>query len=483
MMKLLQPILYVLGIMLSIYGGIMLLPMLVDLHHGHEDWRVFAISSMITVFVGSCLYFTHRGIEMSLNVRQAFLFTTICYGASMIFGALPFMFSEMHMSFTDAIFEVTSGLTTTGASVISDVESAPPGILLWRALTNGIGGVGIVVMSLAILPVMRVGGMQLFKTESSETGEKILPRTGHIAAVIGIVVFVLTSISAFAFWVAGMTGFNAICHALSAIATGGFSTHNTSFAFYDSATIEAVGTVSMLAGSLPLILYYRAVRGDGRALFNDPQVHFFLRLVTIIVAVVMLWLVYSHNMGFMEALRFSSFNVISIISSTGFVSTDFTQWGHFAIMIFFMCYFLGGCSGSTTGGLKAYRLMVCGEVIKAQFMRMLKPHGVFVVRFGNKPVPENIELSVMTFIVVFFAVTILLTIAGCFFGMDFVTSLSGVAQGMGNIGVGLSAEIGPVGNFASQPDGAKWIITLAMLMGRLELFTILILFMPRFWKG
>lgn len=482
-MKLLQPILFVLGILLSIYAGIMLLPMLVDLYHGHEDWRVFAISSMVTGFVGTSLYFTHRGIEMSLTVRQAFLFTTICYGAAMVFGALPFMFSEMRLSFTDAIFEVTSGLTTTGATVISGLESAPPGILLWRSLSQGIGGVGIVVMSLAILPTIRVGGMQLFKTESSETGEKILPRTGHIAAVIGMVIFVLTSLSAFAFWLAGMNGFDAICHALSAVATGGFSTHDASFAFFDSAAIEVVATVAMLAGSMPLILYYRAVRGNGYALFGDPQVQFFLRLVAIIIAIVILWLVYQHNMGFMEALRVSSFNIVSIISSTGFVSTDFTQWGHFPIMIFFMCYFLGGCSGSTTGGLKAYRLMVAYEVIKAQFMRMLKPHGVFVVRFGNKPVPENIELSVMTFIVVFFTVTMFLTIAGCFFGMDFMTSFSGVAQGMGNIGVGLSPEIGPAGNFSLQPDGAKWVITLAMLMGRLELFTILILFTPRFWKG
>lgn len=482
-MRLLQPILYVLGVLLCIYAGIMLIPMLVDLHYGHEDWKVFALSSLVTAFVGFSLYLTHRGVEMKMHIRQAFLFTALSYFTAMMFGALPFLFSEMNMSFTDAVFEVTSGLTTTGATVINGLNGAPPGILLWRALTNGMGGIGIVVFSLAVLPMMRVGGMQLFKTESSETGEKILPRTKQIAGVITGVILTLTALSAIGFWAAGMSGFDAICHALAAIATGGLSTHDNSFAFFDSAAIEIVGTVSMLAGSLPLILYYRTIRGKPFALFHDPQVTFFMRMVAIIVIIVSIWLIYNENMGFLEALRHASFNIVSVISSTGFASTDFSQWGHFPVIIFFTCFFLGGCSGSTTGGLKAYRIMISLAVIKAQFMRMLKPHGVFVVRFGNKPVPENVELSVMTFIVVFFAITLLLTIAGCFFGMDFLTSFSGVAQGMGNIGLGLSPEIGPAGNFSGISTGAKWVITLAMLMGRLELFTILILFMPRFWKG
>ncbi|MFO1242270.1 MAG: TrkH family potassium uptake protein [Rickettsiales bacterium] len=482
-MKLLQPIFYVLGIILTIYAGIMLLPMLVDLYHGHDDWRVFAISSMVTGFVGMSLYFTHRGVEMTMSIRQAFLFTTMSYVAAIIFGCLPFLFSGLHLSFTDAVFEITSGLTTTGATVINGLDTTPPGILLWRALSNGIGGIGIVVFTLAVLPMMRVGGMQLFKTESSDQGEKAFPRTAQTAGVISVVILSLTATSAFCFWLAGMNGFDAICHALAAIATGGFSTHDKSVGYYNSALIEFVGTVSMLSAALPIILYYRTFRGETHAFFKDPQVQFFLRMVFMAITIPTLYLMYVHNMPMMTAVRYTTFNVVSLITATGFTSTDFSTWGSFTTTLFFIYLTLGGCTGSTSGGIKAYRFMIFFGSLKAQFMRILKPHGIFVVRFGNKPVPESVESSVLIFIIVYLFTLVTLAALGSLFGMEFLTSMSAVAQGMAGVGVGLSPEIGPAGNFSGLTPGAKWVVTLAMFLGRLELFTVMILFVPRFWKG
>jgi trk system potassium uptake protein len=399
-----------------------------------------------------------------------------------IFGALPFQFSELELSAVDAFFEAMSGVTTTGATVIVGLDFAPPGILLWRAILQWLGGIGIIVMAVAVLPMLQVGGMQMFRIEAFDT-DKVLPRAAQIAGGIAIVYVLLTCVGVLVLWSVGMSGFDAVAHAMTSIATGGFSTYDASVGHFDNAAIDWAMSVIMVLGSVPFVLYLRVVRGDLRPVFGDTQVRWFLSILAVSIALVALWLYYGDVMGPLDALRYSTFNVISVMTGSGFATADYGRWGNFVVAIMFVLMFIGGCAGSTTCGIKIFRIQVLYATAEAQIHRLMQPNGVFFPYYNRKPISESVASSVMSFFFLFVACFALLAVALGLTGLDFITALSGAASAIANVGPGLGDVIGPAGNYATLPDSAKLLLSLGMLLGRLELLTVLILLAPAFWRG
>lgn len=478
----LRPTLFVIGIFLSILSISMILPMLADLYFGYSDWKVFFFCIIVTAFFGGSLILSNTGVNFNMNVRQVFMFTTLSWLALVIFAALPFYFSELKMDFTNAFFESMSGITTTGATVIVGLDDAPPGILLWRAILQWLGGIGIVLMAMSVMPFLSVGGMQIFKTELSES-EKALPRTAQLASSIGMIYFVLTIICALCYIMAGMSIFDAVAHAMTTIATGGFSTTDTSFAAHDTVWNEVVAIVFMLCGSIPFVLYLKAIRGNLSAFIRDSQVRWFFAIVSISIATMIAYLHFQQDFGFFEATRKSFFNVISIITGTGYVNGDFALWGGFAVSLLFFLMVVGGCAGSTSCGIKIFRFQVLYAILDVQIKKLLHPHGVFIPHYNGKPLPNDVPISVMGFFFVFALSFGLLAIALSYLGLDFLTAMSGAATSIANVGPGLGDIIGPTGTFEPLPDSAKWLMSLGMLLGRLELFTVLVMLSPNFWRG
>ena len=460
----------------------MCIPAIADAASGNSDWQVFVGSAMLTLFIGVMLMLTMRSTIRHISLHQAFVLTTLCWVITPTFAALPFSFSNLGLSYTDAFFEAMSGVTTTGSTVITKLDSAPPGILLWRAILQWLGGIGIIAMAIAILPMLRVGGMQLFHMESSDTSEKVLPRTAQITAWIALIYLALTFLCALAYWLAGMNGFDAWAHAMTTIATGGFSTHDGSIGYFASPAIDAIATTFMLAGALPFVLYLRFIRGQRRAIFVDSQVKLFTLLVLIAVGATSLFLIINLDMGPVFAIRYAAFNVISMMTGTGYATADFSQWGNFAIALLFFVMFTGGCAGSTTCGLKIFRLQVLAGTAITQIRQLTQPHGVFITYYNGKPVPESAINSVMSFFFLYVVCFTVLAIALGFTGLDFLTATSGAASAIANVGPGLGPVIGPAATFAPLDDLAKWILAAGMLLGRLELLTVLVLLAPAFWR-
>lgn len=478
-----RPIFLILGILLTTLAVMMLIPAIADIVVGNPDWQVFAVAAGVTLFIGVSLSLTSRAGGASLSVRQAFILTTLSWVVLTFFAALPFAFSQLDLSMTDAFFEAMSGITTTGSTVIVNLDIAPPGLLLWRSLLQWLGGIGIIVMALAVMPLLRVGGMQLFRMESSDLSEKALPRAAQVAAAISVIYVALTMIWVGLLYFAGMSGFDAFAHAMTTIATGGFSTYNGSIGHFDSASIDAIVTVGMVIGSLPFLLYLMVLQGKPLNLIRDSQVQWFLTILAVIIVVVAGWLWLKNGENPIEALRFASFNVVSIMTGTGYATAGFDRWGSFAIPVFFFIMFIGGCAGSTTCGIKIFRFQVLYAAARVQFHNLAQPHGVFIPYYNRRPIPEEVIGSVMSFFFVFFATYALLALALGFLGLDFITSVSAAASAISNVGPGLGPVVGPEGNYASLPAAAKWILSFGMLLGRLELFTVMVLFTRSFWRA
>ncbi|HJM51256.1 MAG TPA: TrkH family potassium uptake protein [Alphaproteobacteria bacterium] len=477
-----RPVLFLAGVLLATLGLTMLIPAVADAVTDNPDWKVFLASAFVTAFVGGSLILTNRGVSAALSVRQAFVLTTLSWIVMAAFAALPFSFSNLELDYTDAFFEAMSGITTTGSTVIAGLDAAPPGILLWRALLQWLGGIGIIVMAIAILPTLQVGGMQLFRMESSDASDKVLPRMAQITSAIGAIYLLLSLICFAALWGAGMTPFEAAAHAMTTIATGGFSTSDASVGHFDSALIDWIVIVFMLLGSLPFLLYLETVRGKPGALWRDTQVRWFLVTVLACLLAIAAWR-WEGGLEAAETLRLCAFNVISIITGTGYSTADYNTWGSFAVTAFFMFMFIGGCAGSTSCGIKIFRYQVLHQAAKVQIGRLWRPHGVFVAYYNRKPIPESVIEAVMTFFFLFALVFAALTLALTALGLDFVTSVSGAATAIANVGPALGDTIGPSGTFASLPAAAKWVLSLGMLLGRLELLTVLVLLTPGFWRG
>ena len=478
-----SPIIYLIGMLLCILSLFMMIPAFVDWLYGNNDWPAFVGASFLTLFVGGILYLSNRDSTTEhLELRQAFLLTNSAWISIALFGSLPFLLSEIDMSFTDAIFESTSGITTTGATVINNLEATSHGILIWRALLQWLGGVGIIVMALAVLPMLSIGGMQLFKTESYETPDKVVPKAASFAAGISIVYITLTVVWALMLWFAGMPLFDSIAHAMTTLATGGYSTRSDSLAAFNSSSIEIIVIFGMIIGSLPFVHYLAITKKGLKNLFEDDQVKLFLTLIVFVVLIVSIYL-NLNDIPFLEALRLASFNVISIITGTGFGTSDFNNWGGFPTTILLILMFIGGCAGSTTCGLRMARIQVLVANAKAQISKLIRPHAVVVSYYNQKPIPENVAESVMGF---FFLYIISFAVIACLLGglgLDLITAISGAASAIGNVGPGLGDIIGPSGTYQSIPELGKLFLCAGMILGRLEIFAILVMFSPLFWKN
>ena len=477
-----RPVIFVLGILVSVLSVAMIIPAIVDALAGHPDWEVFSVAAATVLFVGVSMMLTARSGWSRFSLRQAFIMTNLAWLVVATFGALPFAFSELELSFTDAFFESMSGVTTTGATVIIGLDNAPPGILLWRAMLQWLGGIGIIVMAVAVLPILQVGGMQMFRVEAFET-DKVLPRTAQIAGGISLIYLFLTAVAAIILWSLGMSGFEAVAHAMTSIATGGFSTSDQSLARFDSAAIDWSICLFMILGSMPFVLYLRMVRGNPGPIFLDSQVRWMLAIILAAVLLVSGWLWLQDIMGPVAALRYGAFNVVSIMTGTGYSNGPFDVWGGFVMAVMFALMFVGGCAGSTTCGIKIFRFQILHATAMAQIKRLVQPHGVFLPYYNKRPIPESVSESVMGFFFLFVACFVLLATGLGLFGLDFVTAISGAASAIANVGPGLGEIIGPAGTYKPLPDGAKWLLSAGMLLGRLELFTVLVLLSPVFWRG
>lgn len=470
------------GVLITALGVAMLLPALVDLIVGSSDWQIFAITSGLTILVGLLMFISTRGIPKGLSTRQALLMTVCSWLALVAFGALPFVWSGVVDTYTDAFFESMSGLTTTGATVIADLDTAPPGILFWRGLLQWLGGLGIIVMAIAVFPMLQIGGMQLFKAEAFDTAEKILPRTTQISSSITLVFIAITGICAVLYVAAGMAVDDAVIHAMTTVATGGFSTKNASMGHFDSATIEGVAIIFMILGSIPFILYVQMIQGRFKPLWRDSQVRLFG--IFLLVAIFMAWImaVASQQHQGAEALRYAAFNVVSVVTGTGYSTTGYDSWGPFAVSFFFLIMFVGGCAGSTSCGIKVFRFQVLSQAVRQHLNQVMYPNGIFKPRFNGRPIQQQVIASVMAFFFLFMASFFVLALALKLCGLDTLTALSGAGTALANVGPGLGEIIGPAGNFADLSDAAKWVLSAGMFLGRLELFTILVLFLPSFWR-
>lgn len=481
-MQALRPVFLANGLLLLILGLAMLVPALLDVLVENDDWQVFLAAAFLTIVAGGGLALTSRGSEGQLTLRNAFILTTTSWLVLPAFAALPFAFSELKLSYTDAFFEAMSGLTTTGSTVITGLDFAPPGILIWRALLQWFGGIGIIVTAIAVLPTLGVGGMQLFRLESSDSSEKVLPRAAQIAGTIGVLYVTLTAICALAYWAAGLSGFDAAAHAMTTIATGGFSTSDGSIGHFNSAAVDYIGVLFMIIGSLPFLLFFQALRGRPILLWRDSQVRWFFITVAVLVSTMTLWQHLENGVAFDEALRYSSFNIVSILTGTGYATADYGQWGHLSITLFFFIMFMGGCAGSTSCGIKMFRFQVLYATTRTQIERLLRPHGVFRAQFNRRPIPEQVMDSVMSFFFLFALSFAILALLLSQMGLDPLTALSGAATAISNVGPGLGDIIGPAGTFSPLPDEAKWLLSAGMLLGRLELFTVLVMFTRSFWR-
>ena len=478
----LRPILYVNGILITILAISMFLPMLADLYFGSPDWKVFFLCITITAFFGGSLILSNSGLDHKISVRQAFILVSSVWLSLSFFAALPLKLSAMDLSFTDSFFEAMSGITTTGATVITGLDDAPPGILLWRAILQWLGGIGIIIMAMSVLPFLNIGGMQIFRTELSES-EKVLPRTAQLASSIGFIYLVLTLVCIIAYMMSGMESFDALAHALTTISTGGFSTYDTSFSHYENASTEIVAIIFMVAGGLPFVLYLKAAQGDVMPMIRDVQVQGFIGVLAVSIIATTAYLVANDIMHTSDALLHSSFNIISLVTGTGYANYDYNQWGGFVVALFFMLMVVGGCAGSTTCGIKIFRFQVFYAVAKVQVQKLIHPHGVFTASYNGKPLAPDVPMSVMSFLFLYALSFALLAIALSLVGLDFITAMSGAVTSISNVGPGLGEIIGPAGNFQSLPDSAKWIISVGMLIGRLEIFTVLVMLSPSFWKA
>ena len=377
-----------------------------------------------------------------------------------------------------------SGITTTGSTIIQNLDNSPKSILLWRAIMQWLGGIGIIVMAITILPLLKVGGMQLFKMEGSDSAEKILPRTIEVATIIILTYLTLTFLCSFFYWFFGMGIFDSITHSMTTIATGGFSTHNDSIGFFKNSNIEIVAIVFIILGSIPFISYLKFIKGNRKIFLQDVQIKGLIYLILFSIVIMFLYLIFiNHESSLLDSIRISTFNVVSILSGTGYVTDDFGLWGKFSLIFFLFLMFVGGCAGSTTCGIKIFRLQMLYLFLRNQIKKLIYPNSISIIKYNDQKISENFIHSVIVFIFSYLFLFIILAILLSITGLDFLSAISGAATSISNVGPGLGEMIGPNGNFKEISDSSKWLLSFGMLLGRLELFAVLVLFFPSFWRG
>jgi trk system potassium uptake protein TrkH len=478
----LRPVLFILGVIIATFGPLLLLCALADLATGHPDWQVFVVSAIVVVLLGGLLAIANWGSELKLSLRHGFLLTVFAWISLSLLGAVPLYFSSVEMSLADAVFESVSGITTTGSTVLVGLDDMPAGVLLWRSLLHWFGGLGVIAMGILLLPFLRISGMQLFRMENSDVGEKATARMVVMVRQIFLVYCLMTVFAILMLSFGDISVFDALNHALSAISTGGFSTHDASVGAFDSAYMEVVLVFFMLFGALTFTLTIQALRGRPAALFRDPQVRFYLELIALVIIVIATWRILNGEGDPLPVIGSTAFNVVSVMTTTGFASENYLLWGPFPEMMFFVVTLLGGCTGSTTGGIKAFRVLVLLKLARLQILTRLQPNRILRLTYDDRVIEDDIVRAVVTFVTLTFLFVVVFALALSACGLDFVTAFSGAAQGLANVGPGIGAQIGPAGNFRAVPEAAKWILSVAMVLGRLEILVVLVVLTPAFWR-
>ena len=476
-----KTVFFTLGLLQIILGLSMIIPIIAQILYNETD-AGFIGSGLISIVFGMLFFLSNLDHDKKINLQQAFVLTSLSWLSIAVFGSLPFIFSKLDLSITDAFFESMSGITTTGSTIITNLDVAPKGILLWRAMLQWLGGIGIIIMAITLMPIMNVGGMQLFKISSSDTTEKVMPKTKEIAIRLILIYSCLTTLCLIIYKICGMNLFDSFTHSMTTIATGGFSNYNESIGYFKNPYIEITSIFFILCGSIPFIVYLKFLNGERSIFKSDTQIKGFLKILFISILILFLYLSLI-NKSFTEISFLSvSFNVISILTGTGYVTDNFSNWGNFPLIFFLILMFIGGCAGSTSCGIKIFRVQILYEFFSNQIKKIIYPHGIFNLKYGKQNINNKFMSSVITFIylyvVIFFIVTALLSVSG----LDLITSISAAATSISNVGPGLGDNIGPNGNFSSLSDYSKWILSFAMILGRLELFAILVLFIPSFWR-
>tara|TARA_B100001540_G_scaffold74856_1_gene67592 strand:- start:208 stop:1656 length:1449 start_codon:yes stop_codon:yes gene_type:complete len=476
-----KTVFYILGTLQIILGVFMLIPVIIQLVFNELD-SGFVSASIITIVFGVLFFLSNLDHDKSIDLPQAFILTALSWLSIATFGSLPFIFSELNLNFTDAFFESMSGITTTGSTILTDLDNSPKGILLWRAILQWLGGIGIILMAITLMPIMNIGGMQLFKISSNDNAEKILPKSKEVSFRLIIIYSLLTFVCAIFYKLFGMSYFDSLTHSMTTIATGGFSNYNNSIGYFNSTLIEINAIIFIILGSIPFISYIKYLNGDKKVFYKDAQINFFIKTIVISVLIIFTFLIFNNSDSGLLLFRHVIFNVVSILTGTGYVTTNYSDWGGFPLIFFLILMFIGGCAGSTACGLKIFRIHILYKFFVMQLKKFIYPRGVFVLKYGDNLLNDKFISSIISFvflyIVIFFLITALLSISG----LDFITAISGAATSISNVGPGLGGMIGPNGNFSILPDFSKWILSAGMILGRLELFAIIVLFIPSFWR-
>ena len=478
----LKIILRVLGFLLLVEGIAMVLALLVSLIYNEKDVLAFTLSAAINIGVGGIFVLSTSKADKDIGKREGFIIVSLVWIVFSFFGCLPFILSGSIPNFTDAFFETISGFTTTGSSILSDIEALPPGILFWRSIIQWLGGMGIIVLSLAILPVFGIGGMQLFVAEvPGPTPDKISPRIRQTAKTLWIIYLGFTVSETLLLWIGGMSLFDAVCHSFTTMATGGFSTKQASIAYWSSPFIQYVIVVFMCFAGTNFTLSYLALRGNFKSIIKDEEFKYYGLFTLGFTAVVFGGLILSSTLRVEQAFRDSIFQVVSVITTTGYATADYLTWTPFLTVVIFSLFFFGGSAGSTGGGIKIMRIVLLFKNSYYELRRMIHPHAIIPVKFNKHSVEPKIITNVLAFFMLYFLIFGLSTVIFSLIEPDLESSMGAVATCLGNIGPGLG-KVGPAENFAYiQPIG-KWFLSFLMLLGRLELFTVLVLFSPSFWK-
>ncbi len=474
------------GVLLLFLGLSMLVPLFVGVYYGDRSVNAFLISTGITIIIGLILYIIFRGEDTDfISQREGMAIVAVSWIGVGVFGAIPFYLGGVFPVFVDAFFESVSGFTTTGSSVLTDIEAVPRGFLFWRSFIQWLGGMGIIVLSVAILPFLGVGGMQLYKAEvPTPVPDKLKPRISDTAKILWKVYALISFLEVILLIVGGMSLFEALCHTFTTMPTGGFSTRNASIAGFDSLYFDIIIIVFMILAGINFSLHFQLLKGDTLAFWKDSECRFFLGTVLLLVIIVSLNIYGPVYDQIGKAFRYGAFQVVSIVTTTGFATADFDIWPTMSKMILLLCMFLGASAGSTGGGMKCIRVMLCFKYVYKELFSLIHPKAVRHVKIAGKVVSEDVMRSILGFLALYvglfgFCSVVLAGIGGAH--MDFLSSFSAVASAIGNIGPGFGT-VGPVQNFALVSPAGKWLLIFCMLLGRLEIYTVIILVVPEFWR-
>ncbi|MCB1580991.1 MAG: TrkH family potassium uptake protein [Rhodospirillales bacterium] len=479
----LQIVWYTLGVLVAVVGLAEMVPAIVDWRLGHENARDFFLNGILCLFFGGSLILSHRVRDRQVNARQMFLMALSGWLVVSVFCAMPLYMSDLGLSFVEALFEAVSGVTTTGATVLSNLDEVSRGVLLWRSMMQWAGGLGIIAFAVVLLPYLKVGGMQLFRSESSGHSDKVVARSTQFLEGLLKVYIAMTLVCAGVYYLLGMSGFDAFNHAMTTLSTGGFSTHDASFGYFEDPALQYAAVFFMILGALPFVLYLRLIYQRRVLFFRDEQVRMLMLCLCLAVFFLTLWLWAVTSYTLEVSFRMIVFSVSSIMSTTGYTVADYTLWGGFTTLAFLLMMYVGGCAGSTAGGMKVMRMVISAKVVARQFRTLLYPNGVFVLNYQGRRLDSYTVLTVLGFLSLYVGANVLMTVALALTGLDFETSMSAAAAALANVGPGIGEQIGPAGNYADLSDMAKWILCAGMIAGRLEILTILVLFSPSYWRA